>query len=163
MPSVNIPLNPTLGPIISVAVMQTQQRISALKKAGVQVPPPQSAQFLVDTGASHTCVDPSIIDALGITAKGSVSMQTPSTDGVPVSCPVYDVQLILVPSLPAQMTPAKIGHLMTSGGMTPHIRAISVMGAALKAQNISGLIGRDVLEHCLVFYNGHSQHFTIAW
>ena len=33
----------------------------------------------------------------------------------------------------------------------------------LEKQNLHALIGRDVLERCLLNYNGTAGYFTLAW
>ncbi|MGH7441290.1 MAG: aspartyl protease family protein [bacterium] len=59
------------------------------------MPPSVSARALIDTGASGTCIDPSIVAALGIVPKGYQPMLTPSTGSKPHSAPQYDVGILL--------------------------------------------------------------------
>jgi hypothetical protein len=42
------------------------------------------------------------------------------------------------------------------------IQNIQVFATALNNQGIQGLIGRDVLQHMLLVYNGYSGNFTLA-
>ncbi|MHB8409388.1 MAG: aspartyl protease family protein [Acidiferrobacterales bacterium] len=154
MPSLNLQISP-LGPILQAFIAVSPPRQTVLQKAGQPVPPPQLGTFLVDTGASGTCVDPSLLVALGITPKGITSVQTPSTNGAAALCPVYDVQLIVIP---AMQSPPK-----TPISFMPHVRSISVIGAQLVHQGIHGLIGRDVLEQWLLIYNGQVGVFTLSW
>ncbi len=132
-------------------------RALALRKGNQAIPPPQPGTFLIDTGAHETCVDPALIGSLQLVPKSFTLIQTPSTNGVAVQCPVYDVQLIIVPSM-------RLGlHMQVNQGLIPHVRSISVIGAALKSQGINGLIGRDILEQCLLVYNGQTGAFTLSW
>ncbi|MHB8847203.1 MAG: aspartyl protease family protein [Burkholderiales bacterium] len=154
MPSLNLQIT-QLGPCIQAFVTITTQRSAALQKAGQPIPAPQQGTFLVDTGASGTCIDPSLLSALQLTPKSYTPIQTPSTNGTPIMCPVYDIQLIVVPTLRQSPTPQI--------SFAPHVRSVSVIGAALSHQGISGLIGRDILEQCLMIYNGQAGNFTLSW
>jgi len=43
-----------------------------------------------------------------------------------------------------------------------HLADVPVFATGLKNQGIHGLIGRDVLRHMLLVYNGYAGHFTLA-
>ena len=45
-------------------------RQQALQEAGQDVPPPQIIRALIDTGASISGVDPTVLKALGLTQTG---------------------------------------------------------------------------------------------
>lgn len=60
MPFVTLPLS-AAGPMMDVLVAVSAPLHHALQKAGKPVPPPQQARALIDTGASCTCIDPSIL------------------------------------------------------------------------------------------------------
>lgn len=152
MSSLTTNLHASHGPLIDVLIGPSPQRIAALKAAGITIPVMQKATFLIDTGASGTCVDQSVMQNLGLSPINYISIQTPSTNGSPIQCPVYDVQVIFQPSI-HQSKPYQV----------PHIRAVSVIETHLKSQGIDGLIGRDILEYCLLVYNGHTNSYTLAW
>lgn len=134
------------GPLIDVLVGVSSFRKEALEKAGQPVPPSIPMRALIDTGASCTCVDPSIITSLGITPSGSMPIHTPSTSGAPKICNQYDIQLVLVhPKL------------------TYTIQALPVIESDLAAQGIQALLGRDVLGHCLFVYDGANGNYTLAF
>ncbi|MHB1693432.1 MAG: hypothetical protein ACYCUW_06070 [bacterium] len=40
---------------------------------------------------------------------------------------------------------------------------LNVVEASLSHQGIFGLIGRDILEQCILFYNGRLSAFTLSW
>jgi len=42
------------------------------------------------------------------------------------------------------------------------VDAPRAVGAALKAQGIVALIGRDVLQHCTLYYNGPAGQITLS-
>lgn len=157
MSAVNLPIDPAGGPILTALVLASAPRLQALQKAQQAAPPPQTGRFLVDTGASGTVVDPALIAPLGLTPKNFTPVATPTTGQAPQLRPVYDVQIILLPSI----TPRSV-QLGPSGTM-PHMRALSVIATHMRPQGIDGLIGRDVLENVLFVYNGHTGTYTLAW
>jgi hypothetical protein len=157
VPSLNLPIDALGGPVMTVFVMASAQRIAALQKANQPIPMPQSGRFLIDTGASGTVVDPGIIAPLGLTPNNFMPVATPTTGQNPQLRPVYDVQIVLPPSITPRS--AQLGP----SGLMPHMRALSVIATAMRPQGIDGLIGRDVLENVLFVYNGHTGTYTLAW
>ncbi|HRD66679.1 MAG TPA: aspartyl protease family protein [Candidatus Competibacter sp.] len=146
MPGVNVQIQAN-GPIITAQIGVSSPRRAALTQSGATVPPSVPCRLLVDTGASCTCVDPTIIKQLGLSPSGSVPIHTPSTSpGNLHHCPQYDVSLIIVhPSL------------------NRIFGAIPVLESSLCHQGIDGLLGRDVLSKCLLVYNGEIGLFTLAF
>jgi hypothetical protein len=67
MPHLNIPFSAG-SPIIDLFVGVSQQRRDALLAVGRSIPNFQRARALIDTGASGTCIDPTILKPLGLTA-----------------------------------------------------------------------------------------------
>jgi hypothetical protein len=138
------------GPILQAFVAVSQARSDALAAAGRQLPDPVSIRALVDTGASCTCVDPSVlITRLGLTPTGSVNVNTPSTGSTPHRADQFDVALIIpaatgAPALVLQTIPVVSSELL--GG-----------------QGFHALIGRDILDRCLFVYNGAVKLFTLAF
>ena len=118
-----------------------------MQKAGLPIPPFVSGTFLVDTGASGTCLDPRLVAPLGLQPSGVVSIQTPSTAGGTHSCNQYDVGLY-IPS-----NDSRPGFF---------IDALPVIETSLSSQGIDGLIGRDVLDRCVLVYNGSAGMFTLS-
>jgi hypothetical protein len=43
-----------------------------------------------------------------------------------------------------------------------HIADVPVFATGVKKQGIHGLIGRDVLQHMLLVYNGYAGHCTLT-
>lgn len=148
MPSINLTITPG-GPHITVLIALSAPRRDALIAVGKTVPTPVLGTFLIDTGASGTAVDPQLVASLGLTPKGAVMVQTPSTNGQPVPCPTYDVMLI-IPSGDAAVAPF-------------FIEALPVMEASFKSQGIDGLLGRDVLSKCILIYNGFTGTYDLAY
>jgi predicted aspartyl protease len=104
---------------------------------------------LIDTGASISAVEPSILTALGLSATGEVEIYTPSTGGVPVKTPTYDVRLAILSGRPGDL------HFISE--------TVQITASTLSVQGIQALIGRDVLSRCTLFYNGADSFFTLSY
>jgi predicted aspartyl protease len=136
------------APILFAVLEVTQARGKALAASGQPIPKRQVMNALVDTGASCTCVDPAIIQALGLTPTGSTQMYTPSTGAQAHVTDQYDASL-------------KIYCTMEQAPL--EIPVIAVVASDLRVQGIDALIGRDVLKFCLLSYNGDQGSFTLAF
>lgn len=136
--------------MVSALVGVSTARAAALKAAGQDIPKPMSVRGLIDTGASGTCIDPSVLTALGLTPTGVVSVCTPSTGTTSIQKEQFDVA-IMVP--PAVQTHAPL-----------IIHNIPVLAAELlQAQGFHALIGRDILGGCLLTYDGLNGFFSLAY
>jgi hypothetical protein len=139
------------GPILNAFVGVSQARGAALAAEEKPLPNPVKIRALVDTGASTTCVDPSVlISALGLTPTGAVLVNTPSTGDIPHNAFQYDVSLIVPPAI-ATHAPLVVPNL-------------GVISAPLfQAQGFHALIGRDVLSLCYLTCDGLTGFFTLAY
>jgi predicted aspartyl protease len=146
MPSLTVNLQP-IGPIVRLAVLVSAPRRAALKSARMAVPSPVFIRGLIDTGASGTCVDPDVIRSLGIRPTGAVPIITPSTGNMPHVCMQYDVAIAFE----------------LSGGEFKIIETLPVIESELSHQGFDALIGRDILSHGLLFYNGENDAVTISF
>jgi hypothetical protein len=144
-------MNPD-GPVVNAYVGVSLARFAALTAEGQDPPPPILIRALIDTGASCTCVEPSVLETLKLTPKGQVPTYTPSTGASPQQCDQYDISLF-IPGATAGTTPFN----------GPNLLVIAATRDSLHPQGIQGLIGRDVLEHCLLQYNGTTASFTLAY
>jgi len=136
------------GPTLNASVGVSQPRAAALKNAGQPIPKLMSVRALVDTGASCTCIDPSILTELNLTPTGVVSLNTPSTGTKPQQADQFDVSLFI---------PAP-------SGLPLFIHTMPVVASELlAAQGFHALLGRDVLSQCLFAYNGEFGVFTLAF
>ena len=140
--------DPTLGPIISAVVAVSEERALALSNAVQPVPQAKQVRALIDTGATHTCVDPTILRDFGLTPTGSTQVHTPSSGPSPVAMDQYDVGLAIF----GRREDPPLIH-----------RTIPVIGTDLSAQGIDALVGRDVLKDCVLVYNGGTGTFTLAF
>jgi predicted aspartyl protease len=114
--------------------------------AGLTVPPPITVNFLIDTGASCTVVDQATIAPLGLAPTGETRVCTPTTGGGTESRLQYDVALMLYHTDNSRL-----------------FQSIPVIATDLSRQNIGGLLGRDVLEKCLLVYDGAVRNFSLAF
>lgn len=146
MPHLTIGIDPIRGPIIILLVGASAPRIDALNQAGIPVPPAIAVSFLVDTGASCTVVDQTVISPLGLVPTGETLVCTPTTGGKPESRFQYDVGLMLY-----HADNSRLFH------------SLPVIATDLSQQNIGGLLGRDVLEKCLLVYDGAVRQFSLAF
>lgn len=148
MPSLTLSFGPA-GPLVQAYVGLSAPHANALKALGKVVPPLVIGTFLLDTGATGTCVDPELVLPLGLTPTGAVMVQTPTTAGNAVSCPQYDISLLI------QSTQQNALPLVVS--------ALPVMETALRSQGIDGLIGRDIIDRCILNYNGPFHQMVLAY
>jgi len=147
MPSINLQILPQHGPVVDVHIGVSEPKRIALIAAGQPVPPPESCRLLIDTGASLTCIDSWVIQQLGLSPTGAASFHTPSTSaGNAHSCNQYDVFLSIQHPVLARM-----------------FHATPVFESAFKHQGIDGLLGRDILQHCLFIYNGELGICTLSF
>lgn len=149
MPHFTLQLSPQ-GPLLLAFIGVSQARHAALTAANQPIPNAVQIQALVDTGASCTCIDPSVLQSLALTPTGIVTMNTPSTGTQPHTTQQYDVSIIIPGGLPTHI-PLVVGNVPV------------VASQLAAAQGFQGLIGRDILAQCLFTYNGEMDQFTLAY
>jgi hypothetical protein len=89
------------------------------------------------------------VTALDLPARGTVSVHTPSTGPTPHIADEYEVSLVL--------PGAGIHHVPLT------IDAVRVIASDLAVQGIHAIIGRVVLQDCILIYNGTVGEFTLAF
>jgi len=114
--------------------------------AGVAVPGPIIANLLIDTGASVTSVDSSVIDQLGLQPTGTVGIRTPSTGLIPHTCSTYDVELTIPGPTQAR-----------------HVPAVAIIDGHYLSQGHQGLLGRDMLKDGRLIYCGHDNFVMLSF
>jgi predicted aspartyl protease len=129
------------GPCVQVTVGVAQTIAEQLLQQGQPVPQPVSGMGLIDTGASTTCIDDAIARQLQLPVIDVVQMSSASHASTQQN--VYPVKIELV-------------------GSGIDINVPQAIGAALSAQGIVALIGRDFLQHCTLFYNGITGQITLS-
>lgn len=147
MPSLTVPIG-AAGPIVRIVVSVSSARREALGAAGFKEPEPTIDHGLIDTGASCTCIDPSIVKALGLTPTGTCPIYSASSDTTPDYCNQYDVGLAIL------MDNSEV-HIVSV--------TIPVVERPLQGHGFIALIGRDVLSHGLMLYNGQMSTLTLSF
>jgi predicted aspartyl protease len=136
------------APIIRVAIGVSEPRQHALQAALQPVPNPQACLALLDTGASHTCVDPTILSALNLSPTGSANVLTASSGTIPHACRQFDVALVI---------------FMDNQQMHLASLTIPVVELELMNQGFGALIGRDVLSQGLLVYDGKRGELRLSF
>jgi hypothetical protein len=139
------------GPLINAVIGVSEARKAALTEASQNIPNLVPIRALIDTGATSTCLDPSILHLLNLTPKGKIPVQTPTTGGIAVEADQYDVSII-IPAF-ANQTPLILSNLPV----------ICMPLVASMGPNVQALIGRDILAQCVLGYNGSAELFTLAY
>ena len=134
------------GLIITVGIALSTPRAEALKRSGRAPVAPIWVTALLDIGASCSVIDTSVVRSLALIQAGTVQGHTPTTDASLQTYNPYDVCLAFA---------------------RPQIKIMSmnlpVAEASLAEQGFPALIGRDVLQHCLLVDNGPLKAFSLSF
>lgn len=129
------------GLIIPVLIAPSSPIMKLLEKSEVEVPKSIELSALVDTGATRTVVRSGACRKMNLIPRNRVQI---STAGTPFLADEYDVALIF-PMLNIRFDP------------------LFVLEAPLTGQNITCLIGRDLLSKGILFYNGFDNSYTLGF
>jgi predicted aspartyl protease len=142
MPSftTQLPNLQALGPLVDMKVWVGTPVEQAIRKAGGKVPDPVPCKRMIDTGATGSVIQPTLVQQLGLQPIGVVNISTPSSESIP--CYQYSVRLIFPNNV--------------------IVEAIAIQ-APLKGQQIHCLVGRDVLAHGVLVYTGYINQFTLSF
>jgi hypothetical protein len=146
MPHLTVSHGPA-GPLIQVWVTISEARRQYLESAKLTPPTPILVNALIDTGASHTAVDPSVMAALNLSPRRIVHSITPSTGATPHKAYTYDVGI----------------HVPIGGPVMHSQIAWEVTALDLKHQGFEMLFGRDLLSDALLIFDGKAGNFTLAF
>lgn len=131
-----------IGPTIPVAIGLAPQALAMFQSAGLAVPPPVSGLAMIDTGASVCVIDEDALAGLGIAPSGTLEISTASGSSTQ---PTY---------------PASISF---PGTPLPNVNFSDFVGAPIQAQGVVALIGRSVLRHFVIIYNGPGGSVSVAY
>lgn len=145
MPTLTGRLHP-YGPIIDLKVMQSPQRVEALKKANQPYTSPVIVRGLIDTGASGLALDHRVITSLGLQYRGVTNIHTPSTGPGFEKRDEYDASFVLGET-----------------SVQPLVVTLPVIACDFATQGFFALIGRELLQHCTFTYDGPKDQFTLAF
>jgi predicted aspartyl protease len=129
------------GPVVQVTVSVGRAIAQQILQQGGSLPPPVSGLALIDTGATTTCVDDAAAQQLALPVIDVVAVASASHSSTEQN--VYPISVEVV-------------------GLPIAIDAPRAIGAPLAAQGLLVLIGRDLLQHCVLVYNGVSGHFSLS-
>ena len=129
------------GPCVQVAVGLAESIAKQLLQQRKILPKPVSGIALIDTGATSTCIDDAVAVQLQLPVVNVVNVASASHASTAQN--VYPIQIEVV-------------------GLPISIEASNAIGAALAPQGLLALIGRDVLQHCTLFYNGITGEITLS-
>jgi hypothetical protein len=129
------------GPQIQVEISIPPSLAQHLQSQGLAVPAPVVGLGLIDTGAFASAVDTSVVQQLQIHPIGTM--------------PVHGAGGVN----PHMQYPASFRFPTTA---FPSINFNFVIGAPLAPQGIIALIGRDVLSHFVLVYNGVFGQYILS-
>jgi hypothetical protein len=120
-----------------------------MSSQGLPLPAPVSGVALIDTGASHTCVNDAALKALAVNPIG---VTTTRTAAGPATQSRYPVRL----EFPGEALDLEFSSVT---GVDLSGQAVSVNNSQIP---IIVLVGRDVLGNCVLTYNGPGGFFTLS-
>ena len=128
------------GPAVEVQFLIPRQIEDQYRKANKPIPAPISIKALIDTGATNCVVRQDIPNALGLQPIDIIGINTPSTKNHRAYR--YFIRMV-IPS----------ANITYEGLFT---------ALPLDGQNISSLIGRDLLAFGIMIYTGNANQFTLS-
>lgn len=126
------------GAVVEVQLGISELRRAAMRRAGVTPPSPIPVYFLIDTGASCSWVDEMHMRSLNLEPQSWHHAHNLSSKGVAQAFSAYEVSLVL------------------GGVATENSRRFNLMigGASFNNQPVEGVLGRDVLNQCILGWRG---------
>lgn len=142
MPSVTVS-NPNLqmeGPVVEVQFLLPKELEARYLAENKPLPEPVKVRALIDTGATNCAVQEDIPQKLGLQPIDTKTISTPSGD---IKCYLYFMRM-LIPT----------HNIITEGAFT------AVPG--LVVQHLHCLLGRDLLAHGELLYQGKLNQFILT-
>jgi hypothetical protein len=136
------------GPCVRVQIEVSNVLAQALQTANQPIPVPVEGIAIIDTGASITSCDASVIARLGINPNGVAAV---GTAGGPQHLSTYQARF----SFPGAPLPA-FEH--------PRVLGANLSGQSILNQEpVIALIGRDVLSRSVFVYNGSAGVWSLSF
>ena len=129
------------GPRLRILISAPQVEIHEGRSLGLEYPEPLSLSALIDTGSSLTVVNPQVAQTCKLRQTGFVELSAAGSLG---RYPQFA---------------ARISFLGTD---LKAFEVIPVVGCPLPRQQISCLIGRDLMRRWKFTYDGRTGEFTIT-
>ncbi|MBL8796629.1 MAG: hypothetical protein JNM56_22195 [Planctomycetia bacterium] len=145
-----VPLRPS-GAFIEVGIGLSFADAQAQRQAGKPMPPAAKVMALIDTGAEASAVDAKVLTPLynlGIQPTRFVFVNVGAVGAGPI--PEYPVTLSI------GTTPGS-----RRAGLT--LRNQAMLAHDLAPLGYQAVLGRDVLSHCMLIYDGPGQSVTLAY
>jgi hypothetical protein len=140
------------GPLVPVEVTLPWANLQALRAAASPVPAPVTIQALIDTGADVTVLDPAVLAPLiaaGLQPSRFVFVNSPAVGGMAPTTEYF-----------VGLTVAPVAGQPRSGLV---LRNHPVVERAVGTLGYQALIGRDVLDQCVLVYDGPGRRVTVAF
>ena len=128
------------GPTCQVVLKPSDPTIKELKLEKKDVPS-ITVLALIDTGASSTAISQKVVDRLKLVPRGTAKVYTSNRASEIRN--EFDVALEF--------------------DMDAYISLLRVLGANLQDHSIDCLIGRDVLQHSRLIYDGPKKQITLSF
>jgi gag-polyprotein putative aspartyl protease len=133
-------------PVLTLFVAASAPRASAPAAEGAPARPVE-ARALIDTGASRTVVERSVLRQLDLDPIDEELVHTASSGATPRAAGVYTVQLFVAGA--------------PQGLIDADLRVVEAEDLRV-ALGVEVLLGQDVLRRCLLIQNGPDGQFTLA-
>jgi len=137
------------GPVIITDLTITLAHREALQQAGQSIPAAVRCRFLVDTGADGTVVKHEFAERAGL----KLISDNMSLHGVGVDTTGKAYIGRIAFAVASKLADAKHEMFVDT----------QIMGGKLESDSIDGLIGRDVLQHFQLIYDGHTGAIRMKW
>lgn len=149
MPISNGAIAPIHGATLELLIGVNLLRRDALRRVNLPVPERIRVVAQIDTGTALSAMDRRVLTGLDLTPTNEMRVRTPTS---------------------AEQEPSRFDQYVVSIGIDSGegIEAlfdnIEVLGTFFAPdEGIQGMLGRDVLEHCLLVYNGPRKGFSLAF
>jgi hypothetical protein len=137
------------GAIVVVLVGVSKNRQALLEKHGFPIPKQIPVNAQLDIGSFATAFLPTVFTSLGVMPFGVIPVRTPSTKpGQPCLCDQFDVSVTFL----SGMTPITVSsvHAIASDDFDRHV------------DGVNAILGRDILDKCILNYCGPDRIFQLA-
>jgi hypothetical protein len=134
------------GPIISVMVLPPDALVQSWREAGVDAPSLGPQRAIVDTGASQTFLDRSVVNFLRLRPHGRAPLSSTTTRKMGEFTELF---------------PAEIRIFNETGDVMKKEVMAGVF--SMSGPDITVLIGWDILQYCALTCDGPNRLFTLTF
>jgi len=129
------------GPLIEVVVAVGGEQSQEFQKLGIPIPSPRRVLALLDTGADGTAIHPDLVDYLRLRGTGIVEVTGQNGTG-------HSFTFV-----------AGLSFIHDSG--QTGFRDVLVAAGVCFRPGVFALIGRNLLDYCVLHYDGRKKTFTL--